>query len=257
MDRFESVSILLPTLNETFSFEETVRIILQENNINDICEFIAIVCVRTLPESIEAIKNAQAFCEENGVYLSILYQELPYAGGAVRDGMNAAKGSHTIMMAPDLETDPHTVKDMISIAKEYPNDMVTASRWLRKKDFAGYSKVKHVLNYLFQHIFSFIYHTDLTDITFGYRLAPSQLFKAIEWEELKHPFFLETALKPIRLGIKIHEVPSSWTARQEGESQNSLLQTFKYLKIAFRVRFERKSKMIKRDADISEFVSSV
>ena len=62
---------------------------------------------------------------------------------------------------------------------------------------------------------------------------------------MKHPFFLETALKPIKLGIKIHEIPSSWSARREGESQNSLLQTFKYLKIAFKVKFEKREKLLK------------
>jgi len=57
---------------------------------------------------------------------------------------------------------------------------------------------------------------------------------------------LETGLKPIRLGVTIHEIPSKWSARQEGVSQNSLLKTFKYLKIAFRVRFENTKDMIRK-----------
>ena len=94
-------------------------------------------------------------------------------------------------------------------------------------------------------IFSLFYGVKLTDITFGYRLAPTKLFQSIAWEELRHPFFLETALKPICLGVKIHEISSGWAARQEGESQNSLLQTFKYLKIAFKVKFEKKKNLLK------------
>mgnify|MGYP006993831491 FL=1 len=137
------------------------------------------------------------------------------------------------------------MKDFIEYAKKYPNDMITASRWLKKGSFEGYNKTKYVLNYIFQKFFSFFYRVKLTDITFGYRIAPTNLFQSIQWEELKHPFFLETALKPIRLGVKIHEIPSDWAARQEGESQNSLLQTFKYLKIAFKVKFEKKDKMLK------------
>ena len=93
-------------------------------------------------------------------------------------------------------------------------------------------------------MFAVFYGVKLTDITFGYRLAPTELKQKIKWEELKHPFFLETALKPIRLKVKIHEIPSNWAARVEGESQNSLLQTFKYLKIAFKVKFEKKSELL-------------
>lgn len=242
---FKNVSILLPTLNETFSFIQTVQIILDECDKNDIKEFIAIVCDRTEKESLGSIKKAQAISEAAGIPLVLLYQELPFAGGAVRDGMTASKGSHILMMAPDLETDPHSVKDFIAEAKKYPDDMITGSRWLKKGSFQGYNKVKYVLNFLFQKIFSVIYLTNLTDITFGYRLAPAKLFQSIAWEEVKHPFFLETALKPLRLGVKIHEIPTNWAARREGDSQNSLLQTFKYLKIAFKVRFEKKSSMTK------------
>lgn len=245
MKEFQSVSILLPTLNETFSFIETIKIILDENSAEDIKEFIAIVCERTKKESLEAINTAKKLCEDKNIPLHILYQKLPFAGGAVRDGMDEATGTHTLMMAPDLETDPHSVKDFIREAKKYPEDMITGSRWITQGNFHGYSKIKLVLNFLFQKMFSFFYCVKLTDITFGYRIAPTQLFQSIQWEEVKHPFFLETALKPIRLKVKIHEIPTGWTARQEGESQNSLLETFKYLKIAFKVKFESKKQILK------------
>ncbi len=244
MEEYKNVSIILPTLNETFSFLETVQIILDECEAKDIREIIAVVCDRTLPESLEAIRNAQGIAGAQGVELSILDQSLPYAGGAVRDGISAASGSHILMMAPDLETDPHAVKDFIRMGKRFPEDMITASRWLNGAKFKGYDPVKLVLNWLFQKMFALFYGVKLTDMTFAYRLAPTELLQSIAWEELKHPFYLETCLKPLRLGVKIHEIPSAWAARQEGESQNSLLQTFKYLKIAFKVKFERKEDLI-------------
>ena len=240
--QFESVSVLIPTLNETFSFIQTVETVLDKCALADIKEFIAIVCDRTTKESLEAIEQAKRTAEEKGIPLHILWQTTPFAGGAVRDGIDAAQGSHLIIMSADLETDPETVPDFLAMQKKYPNDMVTASRWITKRSFQGYSKIKLILNYLFQKIFSVYYRTKLTDITFGFRCAPTLLFQAIRWEEVKHPFFLETALKPLRLGVTIHEIPTQWVERQEGESQNSLLQTFKYLGIAFKARFRKKMK---------------
>ncbi|MBO4521088.1 MAG: glycosyltransferase family 2 protein [Alphaproteobacteria bacterium] len=244
MQNFENVSIILPTLNETFSFVETVNIILDECETKDIGEIIAVVCDRTTPESLESIHRAAAAAKEKGIPLNILYQTLPFAGGAVRDGITAAKSSHTLMMAPDLETDPHAVKDFIKMGKQFPNDMITASRWLNGGSFHGYNPVKFVLNWIFQKMFATFYGVRLTDMTFAYRLAPTELLRSVNWEELKHPLFLETCLKPIRLGVKIHEIPSVWAARKEGTSQNSLIQTFKYLKIAFKVKFERKEDLL-------------
>jgi hypothetical protein len=245
MGIYKNVSILLPTLNETFSFIQTIQIILDECDAKDLGEFIAIVCERTEEESLKAIEKAKIISEQSGVPFKILYQSLPFAGGAVQDGMMEAKSSHILMMAPDLETDPHSVKDFIQMGKAYPDDMITASRWLHRGSFDGYHKTKFVLNWLFQKMFSAFYRVKLTDITFGYRLAPAKLFQSIVWEELKHPFFLETCLKPICLGVKIHEIPSGWAARQEGVSQNSLAQTFKYLRIALKVKFEKKEDLLK------------
>ena len=67
MGNFQSVTILLPTLNETFSFIKTVEIILEECDHKDIKEFIAIVCDRTLKESLEAIEKGKAMAEEAGI----------------------------------------------------------------------------------------------------------------------------------------------------------------------------------------------
>lgn len=245
MNEFQNVSVLLPTLTETFSFKQTVEIILEECDAGDICELIAIVCERTKRESLDAIGESKAAAAKRGVPLRLLYQKLPYAGGALRDGIQEARGSHILMMAPDLETDPHDVKRFIVAGKKYPKDMITASRWLKKGAFQGYNRTKYILNLIFQKFFAWFYGVKLTDITFAYRLAPAGLLRSIRWEELKHPFFLETALKPIRLGVKIHEIPSSWAARREGESQNTLLQTFTYLRIAFKVKFEREEDILK------------
>ena len=215
-----------------------------------ICEFIAIVCDRTTKDCLEAINKSKQLSEKCGVPFTILWQKRPYAGGAVQDGIDIARGSHTLMMAPDLETDPHLVCEFIRMAQKFPDDIATASRWIKGGNFEGYSRIKLILNYIFQKSFAIFYGVKLTDITFGYRIFPTKLAQSIVWEELKHPFFLETALKPIRLKVPFHEIPAKWEVRQEGDSQNSLLQTFKYLRIAFKARFESRNHILKKEQSI-------
>ena len=77
MNEFKNVSILLPTLNETFSFKQTVEIILDECDSDDLCEFIAIVCDRTEKDSIKAIEDTKIIAEEHEIPLHILYQTHP------------------------------------------------------------------------------------------------------------------------------------------------------------------------------------
>ena len=245
-EQFENVSILLPALNETFSFEETVRIILDECKRQDLRELIAIVCDRSTKECLASIEKSRKNSEEAGVEFHILWQTTPGAGGALRDGIDMAKGSHIITMSTDLETNPHSIQEMINLEKQMPGGIVTTSRWLKKGSFHGYNKLKFVLNFLFQKIFSLYYGVHMSDMTYSYQIAPAKLYKSIRWEEWKHPFFLELTLKPARLNVPFREIPTDWSARQEGESQNTLLQTFKYLPIAFRVRFETRNKILKQ-----------
>ena len=249
INQYKNTTIILPAVNETFSFEKTVDIILQTCSKEDVCEFIAVVCKKTTKECLSSIEKSKVKCEKNKIPFTILWQKRPFAGGAVQDAIDICKGSHLIMMSTDLETDPHTVNELITEEKAHPADITTASRWLKGGTFSGYDKKKEILNFFFQHIFSAYYGVKLTDMTYGYRIFPTKLMQHIKWEEMRHPFYIETALKPIRLGIKIHELPTKWVAREEGESQNSFLQTFAYLRPAIKIRFYKKENILKNEAN--------
>jgi len=133
------------------------------------------------------------------------------------------------MMASDLETDPRDVPVLIAEARRNPAAIITASRWCEGGGFQGYSKLKLVANGIFQKFFSMLYATQLSDMTYGYRIFPTRLVQAIQWEDLRHPFLFETLIKPLRLGIPVVEIPSHWKARCEGESQNTFFRNFGYI----------------------------
>ena len=235
------VSVILPVINETYSLYKTVEII-QESSSKYIKEYIIVICKFTSKESLTVIDTLKRDYPD----LIILHkQKLPYLGGALREAFELVKSSHLILMASDLETDPHLVSALISEELKMKNGVVTASRWIKGGSFLGYSKLKLVLNFLFQKILSLIYFSKLTDMTYAYRIMPTELIQNIKWEELRHPFLLETLLKPLVLGVKIKEIPAKWEARSEGESQNTFIRTFEYLRIAFKTRFYRKGDILR------------
>ncbi len=236
-----NVSVILPVVNETYSLRKTINIINQSSK-RYIKEYLIIICKKTKNESIREI---QALKEIYGDLIVIHMQQKPYLGGALREGFDLASGSHIILMASDLETDPNLVNVLISFEKENLDGIITASRWLKGGSFSGYSKTKFVFNYVFQKILSLIYGSNLTDMTYAFRIMPTTLVKNIIWEEMRHPFLLETIIKPLRLGIKIKEIPANWKSRTEGESQNTFLRNFEYLRIALRTRFYSRDKIIK------------
>lgn len=236
-----SASIILPVINETFSLKQTVEIIYSENP-GDIAEYIIVICKKTTEKSVETIKELQKLY---GDKIQVLEQKRPFLGGAVRDAFDACKGTHVIMMASDLETDPHLVKDLIKIAKEKPEIIVTATRWKTKGGFSGYNPIKLVFNWVFQLFFSILYMSRLSDMTYGYRIFPAKLVKSINWEEIRHPFLFETVIKPLKLGVTVVEIPTKWEARKEGESQNTFFRNFEYFRIGIRGLFYSKKRILK------------
>ena len=241
---FKNVTILLPAMDETYSLRQTVDAIIETNTKEDIAEFILLLCEGT---TLECRVNAEELVKKykSSISIYIHNQTLPFAGGAIREGISLAKGSHVVMMSSDLETDPCLIKDFIVLAKEHPNHIITATRWKKGGGFEQYNKIKLVCNLIFERAIGLFYLTRLTDLTYGFRLFPTDLMKSIRWEELKHPFYLETCLKPALLGAKFHEIPGKFEARSEGESQNSFWQTFRYIPPAIRWRFYKRDRLLK------------
>lgn len=230
-------------MDETYSLEQTVKIILDTCNHEDLAEIIIIVSPKTSNETLSTAEKLIAqYSDKAQIY--VYEQKLPFLGGAIRDGIKIAKGSHLVMMSADLETDPILINKFIEQAKKYPDGIITASRWRRGGSFKGYSKIKLVCNYIFEKAIAWFYFSNLSDMTFGYRLFPTELMQNINWEELKHPFCLETALKPLRLGVKFIEIPAKWQARTEGVSQNGFFATFKYFRPAWHNRFLKREQIL-------------
>ncbi len=205
-------------------------------------EFIIIVCEKTTKQSLAI---SESFRQENPDLFIIHHQKLPFLGGAIRDAFLLSRGSHVIMMASDLETDPETAASFISESKNSPEHIITGSRWIEGGGFEKYNFLKWILNWMFQKFFSALYGTALSDMTYGYRIFPTELVKSIEWEELQHSFLFETILKPLQLGIQVKEIPCFWRARKEGKSQNSFFQYFGYFKIGIKARFYSKTRILK------------
>lgn len=252
---FKKVSIILPTLKETESFVKVVSMILKMNRPEDIEEFIAVVCDRTRPESLQSIEKGKKIAQAAGVPFTVFWQKLPHFGGAIRESFMIAKGSHVCMVTPDLDTAPDKLPEMIALAKQYPADVIVGSRWRKGGGFVRYGRVKKVWNWLSQKFMNVLYLTTaLTDFTWGNHLAPTKLYQSINFQELKHPINIEKVVIPLRLGIGFHEVPAVCEMPEDDETVNSFMANLAYLRPAFRWRFAKLESMMKPGIDYRELL---
>jgi glycosyltransferase involved in cell wall biosynthesis len=231
------VSVIMPVMDETTSLWETVEIVMDENGpvIHEI------ICVTSKFSTPAALAVCQELAEKWPGAVLVRRQTRPYLGGALQDAYSWATGSHILLMASDLETPPHAAKDLIAESRK-GWDIVATTRWRGGGGFRGYNPVKYVLNWIFQKIIGALYHTSLTDLTFGYRIYRVEVLRNHEWTELRHPFLLECLLRPLRRGATATEIPVFWEPRREGESHNPFWRNFLYLRIALKLRLGPESK---------------
>jgi glycosyltransferase involved in cell wall biosynthesis len=230
------VSVIMPVMDETVSLRETVRIVMEENRA-DIHEIVCVVSNFTAKEALAVCRELEA------AYPGIVWtrqQRLPYLGGALQDAFAWSTGSHVLLMASDLETDPHTAKPLIAAARE-GWDIVATTRWKDGGGFDGYNPVKYAANWVFQKAIGALYRTELTDLTYGFRIWRAEVLRNHDWQEYRHPFLLECLLRPLLQGASATEIPVFWRGRQEGESHNPFWRNFLYFRIAFKLRFQRRN----------------
>src|SRR5215472_14679008 len=187
------VSVVVTAVNETFSLRQTVDILVDENP-HDLAEIIVAIAPRTTAECRAVIAELQ---NEHPQLVWVHTQRKPFIGGAIQEAFERACGAYVVMMASDLETDPHAVRDLVREIRESGADVVTASRWARGGKFVGYGRTKLAFNWTFQTLMRLVFLTRLSDMSYGYRIFRAEVLSEIRWEELKHPFLMETIIKPL------------------------------------------------------------
>lgn len=229
-----AVTVLLPVVNEVDSLNQTIQIIREGNSQRDI-EYLIVMSQKC---SSEVRANINTLVMSDPSNIRAMTQSRPRLGGALIDGFEAARGDVILMMASDLETDPNAVSAILDMADNHPETIVATTRWRGSgAGFEGYGHAKRTANWIFQTSIGALFKSDLTDLTYGYRLFPRRAVVGRSWTLDDHGFLLESLLRPLRDGWPAVEVPVRWTPRIEGESNNSWRYYSSYFKISLRLRF--------------------
>lgn len=228
-----NLSIVVTVYGETFSVQETIERLLK-NNRGYIKEIIIVISPKSSKESFYVCRN---LVDKYPVLKLHVQENNPGAGWAYREGMKIATGNYVTIMSGDLETEPEAVDRMVKKIEETGCDGVMTSRWLKGGGFVNYDKKKLILNWIFQKIFRILYRTKLTDITYGFKTLKKDLIDSIIWEGTLHEIFIETTVKPLKKKVYLEEIPTVWIGRREGNSKNTFLKNFRYIKMALLTLF--------------------
>jgi len=138
-------------------------------------------------------------------------------GAAVRAGLIKATGDYVIIQDADLEYDPRDILKLIKPVLNKRAEVVYGSRFL------GPHK-----NMLFWHLMgnkflsflcNLLYNTTLSDMEVCYKLIPTKLARSLNLKQNRFGFDPEITVKVLKQGIRIYEVPISYSGREFHEGK--------------------------------------
>jgi len=227
------LSIIITVYSETIALAQTVERLLKQDR-----DYIHEILLVVSPFSSDAcMAVCRQLAETHPPVTVLVQQKNPGVGLALRQGMEAATGTHVAVLSADLETEPEAVDRMVRKIQESRCDVVIANRWLPGGGFARYNPVKLMANWFFQQVFRRVYATDVGDLTYGLKVLEKTVVDRICWKATLHDIFIETTVKPIRYGYSVCQVPTFWAGRTEGVSRNSFFKNLRYVGLALRVRW--------------------
>ena len=207
------LSILIPVFNE-------------ENTILKILKKIEEVNLSYLGFEKEVIIVDDGSTDGTGEILENLNQEYKIIyhsknqgkGAAIRTALQYASGDYTIIQDADLEYDPEDYKKLLGYALKNNAEVVYGSRLLNHNNEFSYTSYYYgglALNW-FTNIICGI---KITDESTGYKMFKTGILKSMPLKCEGFEFCPEVTARIARRGIKIYEVPISYTPRHKKEGK--------------------------------------
>jgi len=138
-------------------------------------------------------------------------------GAAVRAGLAKATGDYLIIQDADLEYDPQDIVKLLKPIQEGKAEVVYGSR------FTGEHRNMffwHMVGNKFLSLFTnLLYNTTLSDMEVCYKLFSQKALKGVVLKENRWGFDPEITVKVLKKGIRIYEVPISYTGREVDEGK--------------------------------------
>jgi len=139
-------------------------------------------------------------------------------GAAVRTALAHARGSITVIQDADLEYDPADWPRLIEAIRLGAGEVVYGSRYLRPRHPLPWSPFRLGVALLNGFVW-LLYGQRLTDEATCYKVMPTQLWRDLDLQAEGFELCAEVTAKVCHLGIRIVEVPITYSPRTAKEGK--------------------------------------
>ncbi len=151
-----------------------------------------------------------------GRFRVILQERNTGKGGAVRRGVQEARGEYVVIQDADLEYDPRDLARLYREIEQGRAQVVYGSRFLGHGEFLLTSRIA---NRLLSLLTSVLFGKKITDMETCYKMMPRDLYLSLQIRANRFDMEPEITAKLLRQGIRIREVPIRYRGRSRTEGK--------------------------------------
>lgn len=215
MKKIKKLSIIIPVYNEGKTISKILERVYAVNFGNIKIEVI-IVNDGSKDETLSVLSGLK----DKYPFKLISYSKNRGKSSALRRGLKEATGDVITIQDGDLEYEPKDFKKMLDKMLESSDIRVVYGSRRLGKDNIQYSGLSFYLGGLFfTYMTNFLYGTKITDEPTCYKMFDAGLLKKIKLKSKRFDFCPEVTAKVSKLGVKIFEIPISYSPRHVREGK--------------------------------------
>ncbi|MDP3765449.1 MAG: glycosyltransferase family 2 protein [Nanoarchaeota archaeon] len=209
----KKLSIIIPVYNEEKTISEIIRRV-KNARLKGIEKEIVIVD----DASTDGTKEILNGIKDNSIKI-IYHKKNMGKGFAIRTALNYATGNIILIQDADLEYNPEEYPKLLEPIIEGKATVVYGSRQLGKKHSKYARLAYYIAGLSLTALSNILYGINITDEPCGYKVFSSDVIKGINLKCKRFEFCPEITAKISKKGIKIYEVPSSYSPRSRKEGK--------------------------------------
>ncbi len=205
------LTIIMPVFNEKQTIKEILRQV-RTVDLGEIDKEIVIVDDGSTDGTADILK-----IEADSSIKVIVHPNNQGKGAAIRTGLAEAQGDLIVIQDADLEYDPEDYRKLLDPVLKGKAEVVYGSRFTgeRRNMFFWH----YVGNRFLSLLTNVLYNTTLSDMETCYKLFTRNSLEGITVKSNRFDFEPEITAKILRKGIRIYEVPISYTGREMDEGK--------------------------------------